>query len=136
MTTKNPVGFCPSCKEQVLLKREEMDICLLIILFIFTAGIGALIYALIHLSKPENRCIHCNSVVESPLPNQKQYSKQELVYRMNGNPYNSTAQVKAISVEGNVNNESEKTNYCPNCGVKLANRDNILFCPYCGSSTQ
>lgn len=128
-------GYCPSCKEQVLLKREDMDIGLLIILFIFTAGIGALIYAIIHLSKEENRCVHCNSVVERYLPKAQSYSNKKLVYQVNGNRYNNGSQTESALIETKTK-DSEKANFCPNCGVELANRNKALFCPYCGSSTQ
>jgi hypothetical protein len=48
-------GYCPKCAKEVYMKREEIDICLCIILAIFTAGIGLLIYMVIYLDKKENR---------------------------------------------------------------------------------
>ena len=71
MTTTNPTGYCPRCQQNVLLKREEIDTCLAIILLIFTAGIGLLIYLAIYYSKAEDRCIHCGAKItalQSPSP--------------------------------------------------------------------
>ena len=52
-------GYCGHCQQQVSAKREEIDICLAIILAIFTVGIGLAIYLAIWHSKPINRCVHC-----------------------------------------------------------------------------
>jgi DNA-directed RNA polymerase subunit RPC12/RpoP len=122
MTTTNPTGFCTRCNQQVLLKREEIDTCLAVILLIFTAGIGLLIYLAIYYSKPEDRCIHCGAkitVVQQPSPYtyQTQPQAQESSY--------STPVTASEEVTG------ARPSFCALCGEKL--EIGAKFCPNCGS---
>jgi membrane protease subunit (stomatin/prohibitin family) len=114
MTT--PMGYCPHCKQNVLLKREPIDAELAIILFCCSCGIGLIIYLFIHLTKRQDRCIHCTSRATSLTYEQPQTSSQAL-------PPPKT-QIEAV--------ESKTAKYCPFCGNQL---DNIAqkFCPSCGS---
>lgn len=108
-----PFGFCPKCKEEVLLKRNDIDICLLIILTIFTAGIGTIIYLIIYYSDIPKRCIKCNSIC---LPISSQVNKQ---LKINTDPKNNVS----------------KINYCSECGAKLGKLSSKPnFCPYCGNN--
>jgi hypothetical protein len=79
MTSTTPIGFCSHCNQKVLLKRQDIDVCLAIILLIFTAGIGLLIYLIIYYSKKENQCIHCGTIVER-LPFHEAQTKEQLQY--------------------------------------------------------
>ncbi|MFX1503168.1 MAG: zinc-ribbon domain-containing protein [Promethearchaeota archaeon] len=120
MTTRNPTGWCPRCQQKVLLKREEIDTCLAIILLIFTAGIGLIIYLAIYYRRAEDRCIHCSTKITTT-PIQSSYASQPQIQQ---SPYSTSA------------NGSEKItgatpNYCPLCGEKLDM--GIRFCPNCGS---
>jgi len=114
MTT--PMGFCPHCKQNVLLIREPIDAMLAIILFCCTCGIGFFIYLVIYLSKRQDHCIHCNTRVTSLTYVQAQTDRQAL-------PPSKT-QIDAV--------ESKTAKYCPFCGSQL---DNIAqkYCPSCGS---
>ena len=70
MTTTNPSGWCPRCQQNVLLTREEIDTCLAVVLLIFTAGIGLLIYLAIYQGisiKPNVSGSLCWSAVTYPL---------------------------------------------------------------------
>ncbi len=115
MTTKNPTGYCPHCKQNVLLVREDINILLAIILLCFTCGIGLIIYLIIYYSQKEDRCIHCNTQITS-LPDQ--YSQTILP--------NQTQYREVETISG------ETANYCPLCGEKLDNQTQN-FCPHCGS---
>ena len=122
MTTTNPTGWCPRCQQNVLLKREEIDTCLAIILLIFTAGIGLLIYLAIYYSKAEDRCIHCGAKI-TPLQSPSPYT------------YQTQAPVQQLSSSTPINTSQEITgsrpNFCALCGEKLD--PGIRFCPNCGS---
>ena len=111
-----PMGFCPHCKQNVLLRREPIDTELAIILFCCSCGIGFFIYLLIYLSKKQDRCIHCTSRVTSFAYEQVQTHGQEL-------PPPKT-QIETI--------ESKHAKYCPFCGDQL---DSVAqnYCPSCGS---
>lgn len=118
MTTLNPTGWCPRCQQNVLLKREEIDTCLAIILLIFTAGIGLIIYLAIYYSKAEDRCIHCSAKITTP---------------QTQSPYISQTQQTSYSTSVNVSEEVTgfKPGFCALCGEKLDS--GTKFCPNCGS---
>jgi hypothetical protein len=113
-----PLGFCPKCQEEVFLKRNELDICLLIILTLFTAGIGTIIYLIIYYSDEPKRCVKCNSIC---LPLSPQNRPKKIMVNNNN--------------DGTKNLHHKTINYCPECGVKLGNSSNQAnFCPFCGSN--
>jgi len=122
MTTTNPTGYCPRCQQNVLLTREEIDTCLAIILLIFTAGIGLIIYLAIYYSKPEEYCVHCRAKVTafqtlSPYTQQSQPQIQQTPYTT---PTNTAEQVTG-----------GRPNFCALCGEKLDM--GAKFCQNCGS---
>ena len=120
MTTLNPTGWCPRCQQNVLLKREEIDTCLAIILLIFTAGIGLIIYLAIYYSKAEDRCIHCSSKITA-LQTESPYTSQPQIQQSSySTPANISEEVTGV-----------KPNFCALCGEKLDM--GIKFCPNCGS---
>ncbi len=120
MTTLNPTGWCSRCQQNVLLKREEIDTCLAIILLIFTAGIGLIIYLAIYYRKAEDRCIHCSAKITAP---------------QTQSPYTSQPQIQqsSYSTPASISEEvtGAKPNFCALCGEKLDM--GIKFCPNCGS---
>jgi len=103
--------YCPKCKDKVLTKREEINIPLLIILGIFTGGLGAIVYLVIFYNQEQNRCVHCNSICQK-------VSKNPDVSR----GINNLPQARNIY------------NFCPSCGNKLIQLDytESNFCSYCG----
>ncbi len=122
MTTTNPIGWCPRCQQNVLLKREDIDTCLAIILLIFTAGIGLLIYLAWYYSRPEQNCVHCGykiTALQTPSP----YT------------YHTQPQIQQPSYSAPLNTSEEITgsrpNFCSLCGEKLD--PGISYCPNCGS---
>jgi len=120
--------YCPRCENNVLTTREDIDICLAIILLIFTAGIGLIVYLIYYYAQEENRCIHCRSIC---LP-QKTDQGSKLITPVS-NPYHhnqETQQVQLIQVNSG---EGEGSKYCSNCGVKL-NRLDMNYCPFCGTN--
>jgi len=133
-------GYCSHCKQNVLLKREDIDTCLAIILLLFTAGIGLVIYLIIYYSKPENRCVHCNSICEITLPRQYPESTEQLSYQQQASVNELTFQGQQIPQQIPDKKMPEKVEevkgatyyYCPFCGDKLENRG-VKFCPGCGS---
>ncbi len=122
MTTTNPTGYCNRCNQEVLLKREEIDTCLAIVLLIFTAGIGLLIYLAIYYSKPEDRCVHCgNKITTFQTPSPYTYQPQPQI------------QQSAYSTPVNTSEEitGSRPNFCSLCGEKL--NPGTSYCPNCGS---
>jgi len=135
MTTKNPTGYCPTCKQRVLLQREEIDTGLAILLLIFTAGIGLIVYIILYYSKPENRCVHCNTEVLSSRNIAKDDGEERISYQDNSNPYlqkqtKSNVRSHYIPVE-EASRSSEKPTYCRLCGGKI-NSEDQRFCSNCG----
>jgi hypothetical protein len=110
MSTNNALGYCPSCKQNVLLVREAVNWALIILLIIFTGGIGLIVYAIVYFNKPPSRCIHCRSQIE---------------------PQSSNLSEKNVggSIE---DNETSKQRFCSYCGEALRNAD-AKFCAHCGS---
>jgi len=119
--------YCPQCKMNVLTAREDLDICLAIILLIFTGGIGLIIYLAIYYGRDPNRCVHCNSICTPKL------AEQERIL----NTQNKTQNYKPIQLvpieNEQISNESH-SKYCFNCGVQLDERDGLKFCPFCGTN--
>ena len=126
MSTRNRVGYCPICKQNVLLVREALNWPLMIILLIFTGGIGLIIYLIIYYNKPESRCIHCHTQILL-----KSYkSVQSLAYVQTEN---QKPQISDVNSDIKVNaNEISKLKYCSYCGETLLN-ELAKFCAHCGS---
>jgi hypothetical protein len=123
--------YCKKCGAEVPTKREEIDWFLLVILTIFTAGFGVLIYLAIYFDKPENRCVYCNSVCVAL----NEYQPYEPA--RNANRSTSTSadyprkQVAVATVQEDRDTESIGK-FCPSCGAKLDERSKVNFCAYCG----
>jgi ribosomal protein S27AE len=136
MITRNPTGFCPNCKQNVLLVREGINWPLAIILLCFTAGIGTIIYLIINYSKPEDRCIHCHSQITA-IPAPYAQPAQQIAQNVQ-NPYRfQTETQKQQKSEYTVSESVEgvktiQLNFCPFCGESLENKD-AKFCPHCGT---
>lgn len=112
--------YCPVCEKEVQAKREDINWAILVLLTIFTAGLGNLIYISIWLKKPFNRCIHCNSLCDP--------SKRILNTREISN--NGSGQVSEIISKKEMKNNG-KHKFCTNCGAELDGK--AQFCAYCGS---
>ncbi|MFX1381962.1 MAG: hypothetical protein ACFFBP_05910 [Promethearchaeota archaeon] len=115
-------GFCHHCNQNVLLRREEFDVCLAIILLLFTAGIGFIIYLAVYYSKPEDRCIHCGNRIA--LIESSQYSQQNVHNKGIPKPVSSKPSQEEIQI-------IDEPIYCAFCGDKLSTEEN--YCPNCGS---
>jgi hypothetical protein len=110
----------------VLTKRDDIDICLVIILLIFSAGIGLLIYFAIYFGKEPIRCVHCNSIVQ-PVSIVQRVTTSDV-------KSNQTSSYQEIEIyKENISNAKENSGFCPNCGVKLSDRDGLKYCAFCGS---
>ncbi|MBY9007610.1 MAG: hypothetical protein KGD63_12740 [Candidatus Lokiarchaeota archaeon] len=128
-------GYCKNCKQNVLLKREKLNIGLIILLIIFTAGIGLLIYVWIHILKEKNLCIHCGTY-SSPIKNNEKQSlinNQLSVYNKGTlNEINLyTENADSYRRESIIRISGDKINYCPLCGQEIDNK-NIDYCSFCG----
>lgn len=116
--------YCPNCKKNVLTVREDINICLIILLGIFTAFIGPLIYLAIYYEKEPNRCAHCKSICQ-PISNMQNDSALKPAQ------INKYQEVETnIENNGNVAADSE---FCSNCGVKIGKREGLKFCAFCGT---
>jgi DNA-directed RNA polymerase subunit RPC12/RpoP len=127
MTTKNPTGYCPNCQERVLLTRKDIDWCLAIILLIFTAGIGFVIYLIYYYSQSEDRCIHCGTIIHERI--QSPYSKRTEELEYQNTPEEFRYERREIRQVQEV--ETTATKFCPFCGEKL--KGGARFCANCGS---
>jgi len=130
MTTINPTGFCPHCKQNVLLVREKIDVGLAILLLCFTAGIGLIIYLIIYYSKAEDRCVHCGTQV---FPKSTQYQQKSALTPYQ--PIKYQQKEKEISLMSLEESKLTKQKYCVFCGEELEN-EKIKFCPNCGTKIE
>lgn len=119
-------NYCPNCKMNVLTTREDPDIFLVIILCIFTAGIGLLIYLAIYYDKEPSRCVHCKSICQ-PISNIQNDSK------LNSKPLQINNQQEAENYVEINTNFADKSKFCSNCGVKIGEREGLKFCAFCGT---
>ena len=127
-------GYCEHCQQQVLTKREDINILLAIILTIFTAILGLIIYLAIWSSKPENRCVHCNSIVQQPVINGIQNSPNP--YRVQQNFRTDDEYAADFTLESLDESEPEvlsgkKPDYCSLCGEKI--EPGLRYCSSCGN---
>jgi hypothetical protein len=90
-----------------------------------TCGVGIIVYLIIYYSKPENRCIHCYSIVETrisePYEQPIQSSKlqtRENIYEISQKPLQTIEKV-------------EREKFCPYCGLNIP--ENARYCPGCGA---
>ena len=112
--------YCSNCKTNVFTVREEIDFGLVIILFIFTAGFGLLIYLAIYYDKKPTHCIHCKAICRPNLSEQT----------------NNHSTLRSNEAKLNKSNEpviEENSNFCYNCGVQLSEREGLKFCAFCGT---
>ena len=123
-----PMMYCPHCETNVLTAREDIDICLVVILALFTAGIGLIFYLVYYFSEDENRCVHCNSRCLPQKTGQVVSLTTPVV-----NPYLHNHENQQVQIIQTNINENTSAKYCSNCGSKLE-RQNISFCPYCGTN--
>ena len=119
-------NYCPNCKMNVLTTREDPDIFLVIILCIFTAGIGLLIYLAIYYDKEPNRCVHCKTIVQPVSSDQRDNSSSVI-----SNQMESYQEIKNYKINRSV--VEENSEFCSNCGVKLGDREGLKYCAFCGS---
>ena len=118
--------YCPKCKMNVFTVREDLDIGLIIILCIFTAGIGAIIYLAIYFDNDANRCIHCKSICQ-PIMIDDEREKPINLLKCGPNERSKKDTIKQIQ------NKDERTKYCFNCGIELDERERLNYCAYCGT---
>jgi hypothetical protein len=125
--------YCPQCEKEVQTKREDINWAILVVLTIFTAGIGVLIYLSVYFRKPMNHCVYCNSVCYIKETERASISLQET--SSSSANYNSNQAITTIKKEriDEDNNKQEKNyKYCINCGAEIGNRKQLNFCAYCG----
>ena len=126
MSMSNSTGYCPYCKQNVLMVREAVNWALVIVLIIFTGGIGLIVYAIIYFNKVPNYCIHCRSKITSTSTNNAKSLSQSQY----------TTQIRPKS-EKNVpdsleNGKAQQQKFCSFCGELIINRE-AQFCAHCGS---
>lgn len=154
MSTTN-LGYCPKCRQNVSLMKKELDVCLLIILFAFTGGIGGIIYLIIWALQPTDHCVLCGSrtmplttappvssspssnpdlIRESPINVQSPVKNQSYAAPTQSpqNNYDANTQFQT-GVQYQDKKDAEKK-YCPYCGNELQTK--AKFCAVCGSSIQ
>jgi len=120
--TINPTGYCPRCQQITLLRRQDIDTCLAIILLIFTAGIGLIIYLIWYYSKEENTCVHCGTKVTA-YQTSFQYTQQP-------QPQLQSTQY-STPTDANVQSRGDQAKFCSLCGERL--EIGVKFCPNCGA---
>ncbi|MBA7531185.1 hypothetical protein ES705_23396 [subsurface metagenome] len=118
--------YCSNCKTNVLTMREEIDICLVIILCIFTAGFGLLIYLAIYYDKKPIHCVHCKATCQ---PNLSEQTNNHSTLKTN--EAKSYQEIKLY--KSNEPAIEEHSIFCYNCGVQLSEREGLKFCAFCGT---
>jgi len=121
----NQTGYCYHCKQQVLLKREDIDICLALILLFFTAGIGLLIYLAIYYGKEEDRCVHCGATCSQTL----ERPGSQVTPQVSPQPQQEERSLSPREIE---EPKTKDVNFCPFCGDSF-DQKGVKFCPNCGS---
>ena len=114
--------YCSNCRKEVATKREEINVALVIILAIFTGGLGLIIYFIIWSNNDKNRCVQCKSICQYQSSERLLTAKYQVV-----NSYGQQQQLSLMEVR------QDHGNFCPVCGTELGDRQQIKFCAYCGS---
>ena len=117
--------YCEKCQTNVLTKREDLDIGIVILLFIFTAGFGIIIYLIVYYDKEPNRCIHCNSICK-PMLIESQNNKTVVQVEDKSEKMQNYVSINTIN---------ERSKFCYNCGTELDERER-KFCPFCGVNVE
>ncbi len=119
----------------MLLVREDIDWMLAFFLICFTCGCGLIIYLIIYYSKPENRCVHCYTIVLDYSQHPTQPIEVQTPYQKVSQPYEvQTKQQNIYEVSKNqfiAPKKELKAIYCPYCGEKI--EENARFCSGCGA---
>jgi len=118
--------YCPNCKTNVLTVREDINLCLIIILCILSAGFFVLIYLAIYYGKEPNRCVHCKSICQ-PISNNQNDSVLNIKTSQSDNHKETENYVK---INAQI---AEESKFCSNCGVKIGEREGLKFCAFCGT---
>ncbi|MHA2010297.1 MAG: hypothetical protein ACXABO_20910 [Promethearchaeota archaeon] len=122
--------YCKKCNANVLVREEDFNIVLAVILAIFTGGLGLLIYVAIYLEK-RRKCVHCNTVckveVKEVINDQPQTSYQVISTSHQSQNPKSMVQTQLL-VEG--------TKFCYSCGTELDQSEDAKFCRFCGTNIQ
>ena len=126
MSTRNVVGYCPNCKQNVLLVKEAPIWPLMIFLLIFTGGIGLIIYGIVYYNNTPSRCIHCRSSITLAKASNVQSSNQ--IKNITGLGQESDTDVVNSGKENKVLHQ----NFCSFCGEPLLNKE-AEFCAHCGT---
>ena len=119
-------NYCPNCKMNVLTVREALNWPLMIILLVFTGGIGLIIYGIIYYNKAPSRCVHCHSQIALTSTSNVQSSNQiQPITRLK-----QESDTNAVdSVE---DNKVLQQKFCSLCGESLFNKE-AKFCAHCGT---
>ena len=126
MSSNNAVGYCPSCKQNVMLVREAVNWALIILLIILTGGIGLIVYGIVYYNKPPSRCIHCHSQIALNSIKNIQTSNQIPKSIQLGQ------ENKRDVVDSLEDSKTAQQKYCSFCGEVLHNKE-AQFCAHCGS---
>ena len=126
MSANSNIGYCPSCKQNVLLVKEAVNWALIILLIILTGGIGLIVYGIVYYNKLPNRCIHCRSQIALSSTRNVQASNQIL-----NNTQLRQENDKDV-VDSMEENRTSQKKFCSFCGEALHNKK-AEFCAHCGS---
>lgn len=132
------IGYCPVCRKEVALTREEFNVCLFCVLL--PTGVGGIIYLLIWLFGSKiDKCVFCRN---KTLPLQQAQAQgllsskagvTPLLNKPNKSIIDQTQNGRNISQIKETNNEGNVTEiFCPFCGYNV--RSGAQFCPECGGS--
>ncbi|MHA2288524.1 MAG: hypothetical protein ACXABG_07040 [Promethearchaeota archaeon] len=119
----NATGYCPYCKQNVLMVREAVNWALVIVLIIFTGGIGLIVYAIVYFNKTPNHCIHCRSkIISASTINDKSLNQVQSTPQLGQDSGNNSLEIA----------KEQQQIFCSFCGEALHNRK-AKFCAHCGS---
>jgi hypothetical protein len=122
--------YCKKCNANVLVKQEDFNIVIAVILAIFTGGLGLLIYVAIYLEK-RHKCVHCNTVCKVEVKeviNDQQLSNYQIISTSHQSQNQKPIAQTQLLVEG--------TKFCYSCGTELDQSEDAKFCRFCGTNIQ
>lgn len=128
--TNSTYAYCPNCKNTRRLKRKDFEVCLSIILLIFTGGIGFIVYLIYYYSRPKDHCSFCDTIIPKRIFISQIEEKEHLEHKkINYSKEKNTDKNQIDSDKGII--QGEKIRYCIFCGGEL--KEDSKFCSFCGS---
>ncbi|TFF87617.1 MAG: zinc ribbon domain-containing protein [Promethearchaeota archaeon] len=131
MTNSSLYAYCPYCRVTRELKRKDFDVCLSIILLLFT-GVGFFIYLIYYYTRPKDRCSVCSTKIPRQMIKSNLQELEEMKNRkMDSNKKRNESKIQEGSNQEMIPIKGDNKYFCEFCGAEI--KEGIKFCPSCGS---